>query len=237
MSGEPPAAAPRPRRKPVFGPEPWREVAGRTWSHWDLWFFLVLVSEFDGDWAAFSEELWRRRSPYLLTLGEEAKVSHLDDLRARLADAGLGPTDLVGTAAGDRKLLAKARHKVLEQPLDRGRDLTPAMRATPRERLWCRALHGHWERFPVSPASVHARFADQVMRTRRHGRGGYGIAQALQQPSHQHRRNHRTPGAKRCQLVARLEAGPCRAELAGLGVAPGRTTDGLDHPQVARQHH
>jgi hypothetical protein len=58
--------------------------------------------------------------------------------------------------------------------------MTPAMWATPRERLWCRALRGHWERFPVSPASAHARFADQVARARRRGRGGYGIAQALQ---------------------------------------------------------
>jgi hypothetical protein len=224
MSGEPTPQVPRPRRKPISGPEPWQEVAGRTWSHWDLWYCLILVSEFDEDWAAFSEELWRRRSPYLLTLGEEAKVSHLDDLRARLADAGLGPTDLVGTAAGDRKLLAKARHKVLEQPLDRGRDLTPAMRATPRERLWCRALHGHWERFPVSPASVHARFADQVMRTRRHGRGGYGIAQALQRLlDDQDRRLTGDPAARlalwRGLLTAGIEAlGEVRdrdGELAG----------------------
>jgi hypothetical protein len=180
MSDEPTAAAPRPRRKPIFGPEPWQEVAGRTWSHWDLWYCLVLASDFDGDWAAFSEELWRRRSPYLLTLDEEAKVSHLDDLRARLAAAGLGPADLVGAAAADRRLLAKARRKVLDRPLDRGRDMTPAMWATPRERLWCRALHGHWGRFPVSPVSAHARFADQATRARRRGRGGYGIAQALQ---------------------------------------------------------
>jgi hypothetical protein len=164
MSGEPPAQVPRPRRKPIFGPEPWQEAAGRTWSHWDLWFCLILVSEFDEDWAAFSEEVWRRRSPYLLTLDEESKVSHLEDLQARLADVGLVAADLVGAAAGDRKLLAKACRKVLDQPLDRGRDLTPAMSATPRERLWCRALRGHWERFPASPASAHARFADQVAR-------------------------------------------------------------------------
>src|SRR4029453_1254757 len=180
MSGESTAAAPRPRRKPVFGPEPWREGRGRPWSHWDLWFCLVLASEFDEDWAAFSEEVWRRRSPYLLTRDEESKVSHLEDLQARLADVGLVAADLVGVAAGDRKLLAKARRKVLDQPLNRGRDLTPARWATPRERLWCRALRGHWERFPVSPASAHARFADRVARARRRGRGGYGIAQALQ---------------------------------------------------------
>ena len=224
MSGEPTPQVPRPRSKPIFGPEPWQEVAGGSWSHWDLWYCLVLVSDFDGDWAAFSEELWRRRSPYLLTLDEEAKVSHLDDLRARLADAGLGPTDLVGTAAGDRKLLAKARRKVLDQPLDRGRDLTLAMRATPRERLWCRALHGHWQRFPVPPAPAHARFADQVMRARRHGRGGYGIAQTLQRLlDDQDRRLTGDPAARlalwRGLLTAGIEAlGEVRdrdGELAG----------------------
>jgi hypothetical protein len=180
MTGEPTAAAPRPRRKLIFGPEPWREVAGRTWSHWDLWFCLVLVSGFDGDWAALAEEVWRRRPPYLLTLDGEAKLSHLEDLRTRLADAGLGAADLVGEVAGDRKLVAKARRKVLDQPLQHGRDLTPAMRTTPRERLWCRAMHGHWERFPVSPAAAHVRFADQVARARNRGRGAFGIAQALQ---------------------------------------------------------
>jgi hypothetical protein len=224
MSGEPAAEVPRPRRKPIFGPEPWGEVAGRTWSHWDLWFCLVLVSEFDGRWAAFAEEVWRRRSPYLLTLDEESKVSHLEDLQARLADAGLGAADLVNVAAGDRRLLAKARHKVLDQPLDRGRDLTPPMRATPRERLWGRALHGHWERFPATPGSAHARFADQVARARRRGRGGYGIAQALQRLlDDQDRRRTGDPAARlalwRGLLTAGIEAlGEVRdrdGELAG----------------------
>jgi hypothetical protein len=179
MRGEPTAAAPRPRRKPIFGPEPWEEVARRTWSHWDLWFCLVLVSDFDGDWAALARRSGgaghRTCSP-----STRSRRSATRGSSARLADAGLRAADLVAEATDDRKLLAKARRKVLDQPLDRGRDLTPPMRATPRERLWCRAMHGHWERFPVSPASAHARFADQVALARRRGRGGYGIAQALQ---------------------------------------------------------
>jgi hypothetical protein len=224
MTGEPPAPAPRPRRKPIFGPEPWGEVAGGSWSHWDLWYCLVLVSDFDGDWAALAGELWRRRSPYLRTLDEEAKVSHLEDLRARLADAGLGAAELVAEAADDRKPLAKGRRKVLDQPLDRGRDLTLAMRATPRERLWCRALHGHWQRFPVPPAPAHARFADQVARARRRGRGGYGIAQTLQRLlDDQDRRLTGDPAARlalwRGLLTAGIEAlGEVRdrdGELAG----------------------
>jgi hypothetical protein len=49
--GEPGSAAPPARRRLMFGPEPWRELAGGTWSHWDLWFCTVTVTGFDGDWA------------------------------------------------------------------------------------------------------------------------------------------------------------------------------------------
>jgi len=37
-----------PRKPPVFGPEPWSELAGRSWSYWDLWFAAVAVSDHAG---------------------------------------------------------------------------------------------------------------------------------------------------------------------------------------------
>ncbi len=55
--GEPGSAASRPRRKLIFGPEPWRQLAGGTWSHWDLWFCTVAVTDLDGDWAKLGEEI------------------------------------------------------------------------------------------------------------------------------------------------------------------------------------
>src|SRR5512132_2861589 len=85
-------------------------------------------------------------------------------------------------------------------------------------------MHGHWERFPASPASAHARFADQVMRARGRGRGGYGIAQTLQRLlDDQDRRLTGDPAARlalwRGLLTAGIEAlGEVRdrdGELAG----------------------
>jgi hypothetical protein len=59
-----------------------------------------------------------RRSPhYLLGLDWEAKLSRLEDLRARLAAADLGAAELAGEAAHDKKVVARARRKVLDQPL------------------------------------------------------------------------------------------------------------------------
>ena len=35
------------KRTPIFGPEPWTEIGGSTWSHFDRWYALVIVH--DGD--------------------------------------------------------------------------------------------------------------------------------------------------------------------------------------------
>jgi hypothetical protein len=198
--GEPGSAAPPTRRKLIFGPESWRELAGGSWSHWDLWFGTVAVTGFDGDWARLGDEIVRRSPRYLVGLDWEAKLSHLADLRARLAAADLDAAQLAGEAAHDRKLLAKARRKVLDQPLQGGRDLTQAMRATPRERLWCRAMHGHWDRFPVSPAAAHDEFAETVKRARGGGRGAWGIVQALQRRLYDQDRRARHDAARRLAL-------------------------------------
>jgi hypothetical protein len=159
-----------------------------------------VVSGFDGDWARLSDEIVRRSPRYLVGLDWEAKLSHLEDLRARLATAELDAAELAAEAVHDRKLLAKARRKVLDQPLQGGRDLTPAMRATPRERLWCRAMHGHWNRFPVSPAATYEEFAETVERQKGRGRGAWGIVQALQQRLHDQDRRARDDSARRLAL-------------------------------------
>lgn len=198
--GQPGSAAPPARRRLTFGPEPWRELAGSTWSHWDLWFCTLAVTGFDGDWARLGDEIVRRSPRYLVGLAWEAKLSHLEDLRARLAAADLDAAELAGEATHDKKVVARARRKVLDQPLQGGRDLTPAMRATPRERLWCRAMHGHWDRFPVSPAAAHDEFAETVKRARGGGRGAWGIVQALQHRLHDQDRRARDDPARRLAL-------------------------------------
>jgi hypothetical protein len=197
---EPDSAAPPARRRLIFGPEPWQQLAGSTWNHWDLWYCIVAVTGFDGDWAALGEEIVRRSPRYLAGRDWEAKLSHLEDLCARLAAAELDAAALAAGVAHDKKVLAKTRRKVLAQPLQGGRDLTPAMRATPRQRLWCRAMHGHWDRFPVSPAAAYEEFVETVKRQRARGRGAWGIVQALQRRVHDHDGQLREDPARRLAL-------------------------------------
>lgn len=174
------------RRPPVFGPEPWADRAGASWSHWDLWFCLVCLTETGDDWAALEEEIIardRRRSVTSRTW--ERKRSHLLDLRARLQAAGLNAADLAADHLQDKTLRAKARRKVLDQELA-GRDLTPAMENTPRRRLRQRALSGHWQDFPVSPAEDYEMFADLVDAERRSFRLATEL-EAIAGDEHEHR--------------------------------------------------
>lgn len=158
----------------MFGPERWKTVAGRDWSHWDMWCCLVCVTDFGGDWSALEDAVVERhRLRTVATETWEAKRSHLLDLRARLDDVGLSPAALAGQrdadASGGKVLMAKARRKLLDQDLAE-RDLTPQMVDTPREGLRRRAWRGHWDGFPVSPAEEVAPF-EKVFR--RLSRAGY----------------------------------------------------------------
>ena len=110
----------------MYGPEPWRTVAGAEWSYWDLWFCTVCVVYHDGDWDALDAAIQGAdRSD------GEAKWSHLLSLTERLRHAGLNAGDLAATA-DDRKVRAKARAKVMKSTLYYERDRTPAMSTHPR---------------------------------------------------------------------------------------------------------
>jgi hypothetical protein len=67
--GGPGSASAPARRKLIFGPESWRELAGGSWSHWDLWFCTVAVPGFDGDWVRLSDEIVRRSPRALVRSG------------------------------------------------------------------------------------------------------------------------------------------------------------------------
>jgi hypothetical protein len=157
------------RRTPIFGPEAWADVGGVTWSYWDRWYCTVCLVETDGDWSRLAELLAARSGRVHLGTDAEAKLSHLDDLVDRLDAAGLGPADLVGDL--DKTELTKARRKVLDQGLS-GRDLTPAMRHTPRRRLRNRALYGSWAAFPVDPSAAYAALAADGEDAGHVGKGG-----------------------------------------------------------------
>lgn len=168
------------RAPPIYGPEPWEQVAGEAWSHFDLWFCLVCVTDFESDWRALEHAIIDGRHHSYGGRDWEAKDCHLHDVETRLLARRIDAHVLAGPYAGERTVLAKARRKVLEQGLA-GRDLTPAMRNTPRERLRTRALRGRWDRFPVSPAADCDRFAAVIEKARRQRRGSLGTASGLEE--------------------------------------------------------
>ena len=145
-------------RTPIYGPEPWRTKRNAVWSYWDLWFCVVAVADHDGDLGALAAAIEDGgRSFWSGTV--EAKLSHLDDLRLRLTEAGIDAAKLAGDADADPRVRDKARTKVLKQGLY-PRDLTEAMRHPPRDRLYERALRGRWNLFPVSPEPFYERLAN-----------------------------------------------------------------------------
>ena len=152
-----------PRRPPVFGPEPWEESGGRSWSHWDLWFCAVAVADHDGRLDQLEERLVGELADRTGGReGTESKLSHLADLRVRLDDAGLVPGDLATSEVlSERGLLTKARKKLAERYLE-DRAKTPAMFETPRVRLERRSRIGHWDAFPANPDRYYRSFRRNV---------------------------------------------------------------------------
>lgn len=157
-----PAGNTRPARRPsVFGPEPWHDHQGITWSHWDRWACVVAVVDHGGDLAGLEAQLVVQLPSLDGRDSTEAKLSHVADLRARLATAGLTASALAGPdATADHKLVAKARSKLASRV--EGRAMTPAMRETPRVRLRRRARRGHWPAFPAPPERFYERFRAAV---------------------------------------------------------------------------
>ena len=151
-----------PRKPPVFGPEPWSDVAGRPWSHWDLWFAAVAVSDHDGSFDDLEARLVAQLRSHVGRQGAESKLSHLADLRSRLEAAGFSAADLATPEVlADKRVLARARKKVSDGWVE-GRAMTPAMVETPRVRLVRRARYGRWSAFPVDPERYYTSFRRHV---------------------------------------------------------------------------
>ena len=106
------------RTPPIYGLELWRTDRKVVWSHWDLWFCVVAVADHDGDLDALAAAIedGGRSSGSSTT---EAKLSHLDDLTRRLAEAGIDAAELAGDAGADTGVCGKARTKVLSKACTR----------------------------------------------------------------------------------------------------------------------
>jgi hypothetical protein len=145
-------------RTPIYGPGPWRTKRNSVWSYWDLWFCVVALADHDGDLDALAAALEDGGRSFGGTT-VEAKLSHLDDLKGRLAEAGVDAGALAGSDKADPRVRGKARSKVRGHGLY-PRDLTDAMRFTPRDRLYERALRGRWPLFPISPELFYERLVN-----------------------------------------------------------------------------
>ena len=118
-------------KTPIYGPEPWATRNETVWSYWDLWFGVVALADYDGDLDELTVAI--EEGGRLSGGGTaEAKLSHLDDLRRRMAQAGIDAQTLVAGEDTDPKIRAKARAKVLKQALY-PRDMTEPMWHPPRE--------------------------------------------------------------------------------------------------------
>jgi hypothetical protein len=147
----------------VFGPETWAELGGRVWSHWDLWFCAVAVSDYGGSLDDLEAHLVGELRGHLDGRhGTESKLSHLVDLRSRLEQVDLVAADLASPdVLSEKRLLAKAEKKVSDRWIE-GRALTPSMIQTPRVRLVRRARYDRWCAFPVEPGLYYKSFRRHV---------------------------------------------------------------------------
>ena len=128
------------------------------WSYWDLWFCVVAIADHDGDLDALAEAIEHQGRTFGGATAE-SKLSHLDDLKRRMADAGVDAHALAAGEETEPKTRTKARAKVLKQGLY-PRDMTDPMSHTPRQRLYERALRGRWHLFPVSPEPYYQRLSN-----------------------------------------------------------------------------
>jgi hypothetical protein len=98
-------------KTPIYGTERWATKHGMTWSHWDLWFCLVALADHDGDLDALAEPL-EQRGRFSGGGTVEAKLSHLDDLKRRMAEADVDARALAAGEEVESRVLAKGSSTV-----------------------------------------------------------------------------------------------------------------------------
>src|SRR5258708_21404545 len=103
---------PSPRPAPARGNDPYRAIKvsgqrrGLALTYWDLWFLVVLLTDFAGDWEQLAHR-FRADGGALSPRRDTAEglLNHLNELRQRLAKAGVTPATALGP---DRPSLLKS---------------------------------------------------------------------------------------------------------------------------------
>lgn len=146
---------------PHQGNDPFRKIslADKRRKHlityWDVWFLLVLLADFGGDWGALADRLRsERRGAGLFSRRETAEelFNHLRVLQRTLTEAVLTPEAVLGPDGPSLLKTEKrrARQQLWERTL-RPEEKSEWMWRTPRRLLTARAHRGYWPHFPVSP--------------------------------------------------------------------------------------
>ena len=132
------------------GADPWREIDGVPFCHWDRWLLRLAIDEPDG-LRGIERSLKRRTSaPHAPDVEAEALLAQVADLEARLVALGRAPaTALDDIELASTWLHAKAFRRVWHAA---SFSYTAAMGRTPRRLLAQRARSGNWSAFPISPA-------------------------------------------------------------------------------------
>jgi hypothetical protein len=181
-----PMSEPMPPKKPtVLGPDlalsmPTQQGRSLDLSYWDLWFVLVAVKDFGGDLDRLAARI-KEPSGFIYSRDSiERKRWHLRNLKRRLEEARVTPAQVV-EAAGDLAKTEKRRalQKVTES-CDRPNEWSAPMRNTPRQRRYPLALHGSWDRFPVSPQRYYEKIGSHYQSRGFYSEGmSFRIAQTL----------------------------------------------------------
>jgi hypothetical protein len=136
------------------GTEPWREIEGVQFCHWDRWLLRLALEEPSGLESIARE--FRRRASASRRVDDvaEAMLAQLADLELRLARLGRTPANVLDNVERVSGWLQKKAFRRIWHSRTVRR--TAAMQRTPRVLLHRRALSGNWTAFLRSPASYYA---------------------------------------------------------------------------------
>jgi hypothetical protein len=121
-------------------------------TYWDLWYLIILLTEYEGDWQAMIDQF---RPGHVIGYAREtteAKFSHLTHLHQKLTQAGLTPEGVLGSDVA--ALLKREKRRAINNVLKKSppdREKSEWMIQTPRKLGYEYALRGRWDRFAVSP--------------------------------------------------------------------------------------
>lgn len=137
------------------GTEPWRDVDGIAFCHWDRWLLRLSLEEPEG-LASISREFRRRaRDQRRERDVAEAMLAQVADLASRLTRLGRAPPEVRDTVERESTWLREKAFRRVWHATSIYR--TQAMERTPRKMLEDRAREGNWEAFAVSPRPFFAR--------------------------------------------------------------------------------